>query len=696
MNSILLHGPEPKLEAFHAGCDAAPAPAQGLALIAEAFERLGACDDRAAILDTLRDFARRLVGAEGVSIVLRDGEECFYARTDAVQGALWEGQRFPLVSCISGWVMLNKETAVIPDVYQDPRIPHEVYRATFVRSLIMVPVGRDDALAAIGAYWATERMPGGDEVAMLQSLARAAGTALQRCDAEERLRASERRLRLAFASTLVGFCFASAEGHMLEMNERFEAICGYTAAELVGRHFLSLTHPDDRAANSRLIADLLAGRIRSFHLDKRYIHREGRLVWVRNDVWLVEDPGGGPPRIAAAVVDVTGEREAQERLLQTQKLDLLGQLTGGIAHDFNNLLTVINGSVECLSDGLGDRPALLALARVIHQAGQRGAELTRSLLAFARRQPLEPRLVAPDDALPAMLPLLGRTLGSAIALELRPGSWRAGVLVDPAQFEAAVMNLCVNARNAMPSGGRLTISTERVLLGDDGARVPAGEAGRPHVAVAVSDEGIGMSEEVRLRAFEPFFTTRQGVGGSGLGLSMVYGFVRQAGGHAVIDSAPGDGCTVTMFLPQANDPVHRGNYTASPGRPGRGERVLVVEDDPGVRSYVTRALRTLGFDVLATDDPLEALALLEEGSACDLLLSDVLMPGAMDGVTLGRRAGQVRPGLPVMYMTGYADRVAEELADVYPPPVLLHKPFRRVELGQTVRACIDRAQAVAS
>lgn len=668
----------------------APVPLQRLTVLAEALERLNACDDRAAILDALRDFARRLVGADGVSIVLRDGDKCFYARTDAVEGALWEGQRFPLLSCVSGWVMLNKQTAVIPDVYEDDRVPHAVYRATFVRSLIMVPVGRHDTLAAIGTYWSSVRTPGKDEVALLQSLARAAGTALQRCADAARIKASERRLRLAFTNTLVGFCFAAPDGRIVEANERFAAICGYSTDELIGTNVVDLTHPEDREASGRLIGDLLARRIESYHQEKRYLHRAGHVVWVRNDVWLIDDPAGGAPQLAAAVIDKTQEREAAERLLQARKLDLLGQMTGGLAHDFNNLLTVINGSAEFLAEALQDQPDLLDLARVIHRAGDRGAELTRGLLAFARRQALELKLVASDDIVRAMLPLLQRTLGSDILLRLQVDTHDTAVLVDVAQFEAALVNLCVNARDAMPAGGTLTVTTAQVMLERDGTPASVPGAGLPHVAVAVADDGTGMADEVRARAFEPFFTTKQRRGGNGLGLSMVYGFAKQAGGHVTIDSAPGRGCVVTMYLPCDDRQPCRGEGSQEPARPGRGERVLVVEDDAAVRTYVEHALRTLGYEVRTSGDPLAALALLEEGLECDLLLTDILMPGSMDGVQLGQRVRRARPYLPVVYMTGYADRVTEDVGRFVPAGHLLHKPFRRAELARTIGDCLAR------
>jgi signal transduction histidine kinase len=418
------------------------------------------------------------------------------------------------------------------------------------------------------------------------------------------------------------------------------------------------------------------------------------MVWVRNDVWLIDDPAGGPPQLAAAVIDETQERAAAERLLQTQKLDLLGQLTGGLAHDFNNLLTVINGSAEFLAEALQERPDLLEVAGVIHRAGERAAELTRGLLAFARQQPLEPKLVAPDDVVRSMLPLLQRTLGSDILLNERAQARDAIALVDVAQFESALVNLCVNARDAMPSGGTLTVSTAQVMLEQDGAPASVPGTGLPHVMIAVADDGSGMADEVRARAFEPFFTTKQQRGGSGLGLSMVYGFVKQAGGHVSIDSAPGGGCVVTMYLPCRNSQSARVEGPPEPVRPGRGERVLVVEDDAAVRTYVAGALQVLGYEVRMTGNPLVALALLEEGLQCDLLLTDILMPGSMDGVQLGQRVGQARPCLPVVYMTGYTDRVTEDLRRFVPPGHLLHKPFRLAELGRTIGDCLARRAGV--
>lgn len=647
-----------------------------LTLLAEAIQRLSACEDRASILDVLGASARSLVDADGVSIVLREGDECFYARTDSPGGALWEGQRFPVVSCISGWVMLNRQTAIVPDIDADERIPHALYRATFVRSLVMVPVGRHDALATIGAYWAVARRPGQEEVALLQSLARAAGTALQRCEADEEARAGQRRLHLAFTNTLVGFGFATLDGHIVEVNERFSAICGYGAAELVGMHVRELTHPDDWDDNARLIRDLVAGKIPSFHLEKRYVHKDGRLVHVRNDVSLI-DGGDGPAQIVAAVIDISEEKQAQAKLVQAQKLDLLGQLTGGIAHDFNNLLTIIEGSLESLSEQLEGNPGQYELARVAQQAAARGAELTRSLLAFARRQPVDVRPVAPDRVVSSMRSMLQRVLGSDIVLDVRLGSGDATVTIDVAQFESALVNLCVNARDALPAGGSLTIRTSRAGVG----------AEREHVMIAVADDGVGMSPETRARAFEPFFTTKHR-GGSGLGLSMVYGFVTQAGGHVEIASAPGQGCTVTMALPCSGSPAPDPGVTAPPSRHGGGARVLLVEDDAAVRGYVRRTLLGLGYDVCDTGDPAAALALLDDGTRWDLMLTDIVMPGTIDGLKLADMARQRRPGLAVLYMSGCTDRFSAQGGRTIPAGRLLNKPFRRGELGDAVAACI--------
>ena len=532
-----------------------------LQVLAEALEQLTSAETRSAVFAALRIFARRLVQADGVAIVLREGDKCFYAQTDSPDGPLWEGQRFPLMSCISGWAMLNRETAVVPDVFQDPRVPHAVYRPTFVNSLVMVPVGRgaDGALAAIGAYWAKVRQPGDDEVALLETLARATGGALARCAAYERIRASEQRLRSIFSNTVVGLGIGSADGILTETNARYAAMFGYEPQALPGRSICALSHPDDVPVLARLTARFAAGEISHFDLEQRYFHQSGCTVWVNSVFWAIDQDGDNPRLLVCAVLDITRQKEAEAQLSWAQRMDALGQLTSGIAHDFNNLLTVINGSAELLAEAVSDRPKVRELAGIVVAAGEKGSVLTERLQSFTRRQAEDPQALRPDEVLAGMRAMLATTLHADTVLTLDLACPDSVVIVDPTQFETAILNLVLNARDAMPHGGRLTIGTTRAGSGpgDDQCASDAPLLDDGHVAISVCDTGTGMAPEVQVRAFEPFFTTKAKGAGTGLGLSMVYGFARQAHGVASIDSHPGKGSVITLCLPEANGRAQR-------------------------------------------------------------------------------------------------------------------------------------------
>ncbi|MBK4733437.1 PAS domain S-box protein [Noviherbaspirillum pedocola] len=661
---------------------------QSFRLLAEALEELMAAHSRGGVLGVLCKFARTLVGADGVTVVLREGEECFYARSDSPLGPLWEGQRFPLISCISGWAMLNCQTAIVPDVFVDPRIPHGVYRPTFVRSLVMVPLGRVQPSAAIGAYWANTRRPSDVEVSLLETLARAAGGALERCVSDERIRASEQRLRALFTNTVVGFGIATLDGRLVEANHRLVDILGYGAQELMEKSLFDFTHPADVPRNRELLSALIAGEISHFHLQKRYLNSAGCTVWVHNYVWLITDAAGAPTQLAAAVIDITREKEAQERLAQAQRLDSLGQLTGGIAHDFNNLLTVINGSAEVIAEQAKERHENLhELAKIVQSAGERAAALTRRLLSFARQQALDPVVIRLDEVLAGMEGMLRRVLGEDIEVKVKTSAPHCLTLVDQAQLESAVLNLCVNARDAMPRGGALTMETAEVAA-DAAARFPELPPGRRYIALSVSDTGVGMTTDVQDRAFEPFFSTKPKGAGTGLGLSMVYGFAKQSDGHVTMRSTPGKGTTVSLFLPASCDARAKAPLKREPAAAGRGEHILLVEDDDAVRRHVERSLTSLGYRVESASNADQALELLMLEKRYDLLLTDLVMPGRLDGVGLARAARQLDPGLRVLYTTGYADRRAELTQGEFAIDVL-HKPYGRADLARKVKAALS-------
>ncbi|HWG67257.1 MAG TPA: PAS domain S-box protein, partial [Rhodanobacteraceae bacterium] len=407
----------------------------------------------------------------------------------------------------------------------------------------------------------------------------------------------------------------------------------------------------------------------------------GKTITVDGHWTLLRDESGQPAGVLKIHTDVTDRVELERRLAQSQKLEAIGQLTGGIAHDFNNLLTVIIGNADTLAEELSDRADVVPLVDMIRTASERGADLTRHLLAFARRQALEPRTVRPDELVEGMRNLLRRTLGENVELAVDHAPNVAKVSVDPAQFESALLNLCINARDAMPGGGKLMIETDNVILDENYTEQRADVAPGDYVRISISDTGTGMSAEDVARAFEPFFTTKARGQGTGLGLSMVYGFVKQSGGHVAIYSELGHGTVVTLYLRQArghNEPV----VVVEPGDvAAHGERILLVEDDELVRAHAVQLLTSLGYGVTAANNGPEALELLRTDVSCDLLFTDVIMPGGMTGPQLAEAARALRPGLPVLYTSGYTENAIIHHGRVDPGINLLHKPYRKPELA---------------
>jgi PAS domain S-box-containing protein len=398
--------------------------------------------------------------------------------------------------------------------------------------------------------------------------------------------------------------------------------------------------------------------------------------------------------LEARVADAVAERErAEEALRQSQKMEAVGQLTGGIAHDFNNLLTVIAGNLDAALRRLGDQ----ADPRVVRSLGsaqvgaERAATLTQRLLAFSRRQPLTPKPIDPNALVTGMTELLHRTLGETIQVEtlLAPGLWRAEV--DPHQLENALLNVAVNARDAMPQGGSLTIETSNVPV--DLCPLVSDMAPGPCVLIRLTDTGTGMDPDMLARACEPFFTTKEVGKGTGLGLSMVYGFVKQSGGHFEIQSQPGEGTMVSFYLPRLKGELVDDDEGAGPrALPcGRNETVLVCEDDADVRAYTVETLRDLGYQVVEAEDGAAALKRLAENGAVDLLFTDVVLPGGMTGAELAQRAIAACPRLKVLFTTGYARDAIVHEGRLDPGIELIAKPFASADLAARIREVIDAA-----
>ncbi len=390
----------------------------------------------------------------------------------------------------------------------------------------------------------------------------------------------------------------------------------------------------------------------------------------------------------ANTVGAALQREsAEERLFQSQRLEALGQLTGGVAHDFNNLLTVVSGNLQMLEDRLLDDPLGARLAKAALRATGRGADLTRKLLAFSRRQTLQPRAIDVAQWLDSIADILRRTLGAQIDVRLEIDAVMPAAKADPGMLDTALLNLAVNARDAMPDGGRLTLAARRVRA-DAGAREGELAAG-DYIRIAVVDTGTGMPADVLARAFEPFFTTKESGKGSGLGLSLVYGFAKQSGGHIEVNSAPGAGTSIALYLPvDDGNAAPRAQPPGSAGYAGGNETILIVEDDEEVRSVVSGFLHKLGYRVVQAADAGQALARLDAEPDIDLLFTDVVMRGGLDGPALAREATHRHPALRVVFTSGHApDALASR--EMRHGAELLAKPYRIDQLARMLRRALD-------
>ena len=390
--------------------------------------------------------------------------------------------------------------------------------------------------------------------------------------------------------------------------------------------------------------------------------------------------------VCSMLTDVTQQRKVEAQLRQSLRLEAVGQMTGGIAHDFNNLLTIIIGNAELIEES--SDPSLRALAEVARKAAERGAELTGRLLAFSRQQPLDPKAIDINLLISKMDGLIRRAIGGQLEIKtvLPANLWH--VFVDPAQLENALLNLAINARDAMPDGGRLTIETSNIRM-DEAAVADRGLAPGDYLLVTVSDTGTGMDKDTLARAFEPFFTTKEVGKGSGLGLSMVYGFVAQSRGHVRIHSAPGQGTSVRIYLPRAAEGIALATPEIRDGSLPRGsEKILLVDDDAMVREMVVMQLQNLGYRVVSAVNGSQALDLLKREGGFDLLFTDVVMPGGLNGRQLADEARKLSPGLRVILSSGYADTAVPHQGGLDQGVHLLNKPYRRSDLAKKVREAL--------
>jgi PAS domain S-box-containing protein len=494
------------------------------------------------------------------------------------------------------------------------------------------------------------------------------------------------RLNATLESMTDAFCLIDPAWRFVFLNAEAERLLGRRREDLLGRGMWD-AFPEGRQTIAydeyhRAIAD---GQARHFELYYQPIER-----------WLEVNAYPSVDGLAIYFRDQTDRRrnedklrESEAQLRQAQRLESVGQLTGGIAHDFNNMLTVILGNAHLLVEDLADKPEQLELAATIAGAAQRSAELTHRLLAFARKQPLEPKAVNVNLLVDGMDSLLRRTLGEHFEIALVRSAELGWAHVDPAQLESALLNLCLNARDAMPTGGRLLIETAHAWLDDEYAAQHADVQPGPYMEIAVSDTGFGIAPPHLTRVFEPFFTTKEVGKGSGLGLAMVYGFVKQSGGHISISSEPGKGTTVRMYLPRLADAVQEDDATITPTEvTGGSETILLVEDEALVRQYARAQLLDLGYRVIEAESGPQALAIIRQCADVDLLLTDMVMPGGMTGQQLTDEAVRLRPGLRVLHTSGYTEHASLHHGRLARGVLVLAKPYGRPELARKVRAAL--------
>ncbi|PWC41743.1 histidine kinase [Azospirillum sp. TSO22-1] len=506
--------------------------------------------------------------------------------------------------------------------------------------------------------------------------------------AEQALRRSEERQGLIVRSLPIVLYTADADGASFRyLSANAAAVLGFPAERFLEEpgFWESRLHPDDRG---RVLARRASGADRdAAMIEYRWQGADGAWHVLLDHAVLLRDARGLPSERSGTILDVTETRELQTQLAHAQRMETVGQLTGGIAHDFNNMLMVVIGSLERLSGMVSDDEKAQRRLDMALQASLRCSDLTRRLLSFARRQQLHPEPVDLDALVRGMGEFMGRTLGSGVELVIEPaeGAWPA--IVDRSQAESALLNLVINARDAMEGGGRLTLRI---------ANVPAGASDLPElsgdsVLLSVSDTGCGMPPEVLEHAFEPFFTTKDVGKGTGLGLSMIHGFVKQSGGAIRVDSTVGQGTTFHLYLPRADAPAADDSTAAAEGLPrGGGEVVLVVDDEEDVRGVATLTLQDLGYTVVEASSPQKALEVLAEGGAVDLLFTDIVMPGGVNGFELARAGLERRPALKVLYATGFAHGID---GDGAAGSAILRKPYRRHELAEAVRRTLAPAAA---
>jgi PAS domain S-box-containing protein len=501
---------------------------------------------------------------------------------------------------------------------------------------------------------------------------------------------SEQMAQAIINTAIDAFIQTDDSGVILEWSPHAEAMLGWTREEAVGASADDLIVPEmQRDANNHWVSKFLydvGSGAKGWRFEAPLLHRDGSEIFT--EMSLTELRRGEGHIINAFIRDITQKRAAEEQLIQAQKMESVGQLTGGIAHDFNNMLTVITGTIEILAEAVKNDPHLARIVTLISEAADRGTELTTNLLAFARKQPLQPVEIDVNTLVNEVGRLLSPTLGRQIEIKMALGNDLWPALVDPGQLSSALVNLAINARDAMPDGGTLTFTTRNIAMNgrDEASGVDRQDS---FVVVEVTDTGTGIPEAIRDKIFDPFFSTKETGQGTGLGLSMVFGFAKQSGGNIEVDSEEDRGTTFRLYLPKADADASQLPLEDNLQPLGGTETILCVEDDASVRANVITQLESLGYTAIMAANAAEALAIADGGAEFDLLFTDIVMPGKMNGKQLAERMRLRWPSLRVLLTSGYTDHTIIRDGRLVPDFFFLPKPYRRPQLARMLRRCLD-------
>jgi len=515
----------------------------------------------------------------------------------------------------------------------------------------------------------------------------------ERTNAELALRASERRYRLLFERNLAGVYSITLGGRIMDLNDACARILGYSSREEVMKH--TLWEISSRTNHLKELIELLQSQESYTNLEVCLRRIDGRPVWVLANATLLEREERGERIIQGSLIDITERKRLEAQLRQAAKMEAVGRLAGGVAHDFNNLLTAILGYSDLVLERLPAKSPLRRHIAEVKNAGERAASLTRQLLAFSRRQVLAPQVLDLNLVVANMNQMLLRLIGEDIELISKPQPGLGSVKADPSQIEQVILNLAVNSRDAMPSGGRLTIETANVYLDQAFAQEqPFYVQPGPYVTLAVTDTGCGMDSETKAHIFEPFFTTKETDKGTGLGLATVYGVVKQSDGYILVQTEPGQGTSFKIYLPQIEEAAATPPSRSLASAPSQGvETILLVEDELAVRDLMRRILQSRGYEVLEAGGGKEALEVAARHcGTISLIVTDVIMP-RLSGPDLARQINLLRPGIKVLYTSGYTGGPVGRLDILDPNAAFIHKPFTAEAFLRKVRETLDTEAA---